>query len=199
MRIKYLALVLLTGLASVEAAAQTKQPQPSLTYMITMHTSVPAEGKGNFPDELYTIVHGVETLKVRYSDSQTSSAKPGDFPGSGLHSHISYSNPDLSQVPSAGVPIRACLFNKNRDKNGDLIIAVQPTPEPCVARIGNVLRYEPSPNGPALFTYVTFDILSETTTTASATTRLQSPPLGKDIPTIQGCKRSSCDNIRQSW
>lgn len=164
MRTKYLALVLLAGFALVEAAAQTKQPQPSPhqglsdlmpvegtlkpiapaaqpvqvtspsdTYMIAMHTSVPAEDSGNFPGELYTIVHGTETLKVRYSESQTSSAKPGDFPGSGLHLHISYSNPDLSQVPLVGVPTRACLFNKNRDKDGDLVIAVQPTPEPCIA------------------------------------------------------------------
>jgi|SRR5579859_139776 len=199
MKIKYVALLLLTGFASVEAAAQTKQPQPSAqqaklrdvavtspgdTYMITMHTSVPAQGTGNFRDELYTVVHGAETLKVRYSESQTSSAKPGDFPGSGLHLHSLYSNPDLSQVPSAGVPIRACLFNKNRDKDGDLVIAVQPTPESCMARIGNVLRYEPSPNGPALFTYVTLEILSEETETPSAATRVQSPQLRKDIPAI---------------
>jgi V8-like Glu-specific endopeptidase len=199
MRIKYLALALLTGFAWAEAPAQRKQPQPSPqqaklrnvevtspddTYMITMHTSVPAKGYGSFREELYTVVHGVENLKVKYSESQTSSAKPGDFPGSGLHLHSSYSNPDLSQVPSAGVPIRACLFDKNRDKDGDLVIAVQPTPEPCMARIGNVLRYEPSPNGPALFTYVTFEISSETTTTVSAATRVQSPPLRKDIPTI---------------
>ena len=199
MRIKYLPLALLTGFAWAEAAAQTKQPQPSPqqaklrnvevtspgdTYMITVHTSVTAEGYGSFRDDLYTVVHGVENLKVRYSESQTSSAKPGDFPGSGLHLHSSHSNPDLSQVPSAGAPIRTCLFNKNRDKDGDLVIAVQPTPEPCMARIGNVLRYEPSPNGPTLFTYVTFEILSETTATPSAATRVHSPPLRKDIPTI---------------
>jgi serine/threonine protein kinase len=132
------------------------------TYVITAHTSVPAGSYSNLRDELYTIVHGAETLKVRYSNSQTSSARPGDFPGTGLHMHSSYSNPDLSQIPAAGVAIRACLMSKDRTEDGGPIIDTQPTPAPCMARIGNVLQYEPSPNA-GNFTYVAFDILAETT------------------------------------
>ncbi len=138
--------------------AQTTSSQD--TYVIKAHTSVPTGSDSNLRDELYTIVHGAEILKVRYSESQTSSAKPGDFPGTGLHTHSSYSNPDLSQIPALGVAIRACLMRKEPE---DLIIAIQPTPAPCMARSGNTLQYNPSPNGPELFTYVTFDILAETT------------------------------------
>lgn len=106
------------------------------------------------------VVYGADVLNVKYSSSQISSAKPDDFPGTGLHRHSYYSNPDLSQVPPAGVPIRACLMDKDRDTDGDLIIAVQPTPAPCMARIGDTLQYEPSPNA-GNFTYVDFDIISE--------------------------------------
>ncbi len=132
------------------------------TYMITAHTSVPTDSYSNLRDELYTIVHGAVTLKVRYSQSQTSSARPGDFPGTGLHMHSSYSNPDLSQIPAAGVAIRACLMSEDRTEDGGPIIATQPTPAPCMARIGNKLQYEPSPNA-GNSTYVGFDILAETT------------------------------------
>jgi hypothetical protein len=129
-------------------------------YVIMAHTVIPAHDL-EMPADEYTIKYGAEILKVRYSDSQTSSAEPKDFPGTGLHMHSRYSNPDLSQVPPAGVPIRACLMDQKRDKNGDLVIAKQPTNEPCIARIGDRLQYEPSPNGPIFFTFVAFDILSE--------------------------------------
>lgn len=129
-------------------------------YVITAHTVIPANDLEVQADE-YTIRYGAEILKVRYSRSQTSSAKPGDFPGTGLHMHSRDSNPDLSQVPPAGVRIRACLMDQNRDKDGELVIAIQPTSEPCMARVGDSLQYEPSPNGPISFTYVAFDILSE--------------------------------------
>lgn len=129
-------------------------------YVITAHTVIPANDADVTADE-YTISYGTEILKVRYSHSQTNSARNGDPLGAGLHSHSRYSNPDLSQVPPAGVPIRACLMDENRDKDGDLVIAQQPTPEPCMARIGDSLQYEPSPNGPILFTFVSFDIVSE--------------------------------------
>lgn len=138
-----------------------EKPASAQQYVIRTHTVVSANDGEPTADE-YTISYGTETLKVRYSQSQTTSAKEGDSPGSGLHWHTRDSHPDLSQVPLAGLPIRACLMDEARDKDGDLIIAHQPTPEPCMARIGNSLRYEPSPNGPALFTFVTFDILSET-------------------------------------
>lgn len=76
--------------------------------------------------------------------------------------HSSYSNPDLSQIPAAGVAIRACLMSEDRTEDGGPIIATQPTPAPCMARIGNKLQYEPSPNA-GNSTYVGFDILAETT------------------------------------
>jgi hypothetical protein len=131
-------------------------------YIITAFNPVPS--KGTLPPEyLYTIEFGNTVLRVKYVDSQTTTAKPGDFPGSGLHRHDALYNPDLSQVPNAGVPIRACTFNKERDHDGDLVIAHQSSDEPCMARIGDRLMFEPSPNGPALFTYVGFEILSEKT------------------------------------
>jgi hypothetical protein len=132
------------------------------TYVITAHTIAPV-ADSNLRDDLYTIVHGKETLKVQYAQSQTSSAKPGDFPGTGLHLHQRYSNPDLSQVPALGVAVRACLMVKHEERPDELFVAIQPTPAPCMARIGNELHYVPSPNGPELFTYVNFDILAETT------------------------------------
>jgi len=138
-----------------------QRPAPATQYVINTHTVIPASGIEPPADE-YIISYGTEILKVRYSQSQTSSAKNGDALGSGLHWHTRDHIPDLSQVPPAGVPIRACLMDEARDKNGGLVIAHQPTPEPCMARIGNSLQYEPSPNGPALFTFVSFDILSET-------------------------------------
>jgi hypothetical protein len=104
-------------------------------------------------------------MKVTYSESQTSTAKTGDFPGSGLHYHLRngvYPNgPDLSQVPEVGRSIHQCVLSKTPDHDGDPVIAVQPTPEPCMMQNGNTLHYEISPNGPAFFTYVNFDIVSE--------------------------------------
>jgi hypothetical protein len=129
-------------------------------YVIKEHTVVPSKERLP-PQDFYTIEYGATVLKVKYAESQTSSAEPGDFPGSGLHRHDALNNPDLSQVPNVGVPIRACTMNKERDHDGDLVIAHQSTDEPCMARIGDKLQFEPSPNGPAVFTYVAFDILSE--------------------------------------
>jgi len=138
-----------------------------------MHSSGPNDSSDNLPDELYTIAHGAEVLKVRYESSQTSSKKPGDASGTGLHEHSRDLNPDLSQIPVVGVAIRACLMAKARD--GSPIIDHQPTPAPCMTRDGNVLLYKPSPNA-ADYTYVTFDILSEKTTAPSAVTTPQSAP-----------------------
>src|SRR5882724_5883273 len=75
-------------------------------YVITAHTIIPANATEAPADE-YAIRYAGEVLKVRYSDSQTSAAKPGDSLGTGLHMHSWYSNPDLSQVPPAGVAIHA--------------------------------------------------------------------------------------------
>jgi hypothetical protein len=144
---------------------QSKPTAKETFYVIKEHTVVPSKtvpAKGRLPNEdFYIIEYGVTELRVKYAESQTSSASPGDVPGSGLHRHDALYNPDLSQVPNAGVPIRACTLRKDRDHDGDLVIAHQATDEPCMARIGDVLRFEPSPNGPTLFTYVSFDIVSE--------------------------------------
>jgi hypothetical protein len=114
---------------------------------------------GSPQEDDYTIEYGTEILKVKYAESQTSTAKPGDFPGTGLHLHLTYNNPDLSQIPTAGVRVRTCLMAERRDKDGDLVIAIQSTPVPCFARSGSALLYEPSPNS-GDFAYVKFDILS---------------------------------------
>jgi hypothetical protein len=142
-------------------SARSRPAQRAETkYVITAFDVIPT--KGPTPNEyVYTVEFGNTVLKAKYSGSQTTTAKPGDFPGSGLHTHNAFTNPDLSQIPNAGVPIRACTLDKERDHDGDLVIAHQSSDEPCMVRIGGLLRYEPSPNGPALFTFVNFDIVSE--------------------------------------
>ena len=164
-----IALSILAILCSASAAFGQSKPtrkespkkQNEPKYVITHHTVVPSKDGALPSEDFYVIEYGSTVLKVKYAESQTSSAKPGDSAGSGLHVHLAYRNPDVSQVPEVGVPIRACTFDKDRDHAGDLVIAHQSTDEPCMARVGDRLMYEPSPNGPALFTYVAFDILSE--------------------------------------
>lgn len=128
------------------------QPQ-AVSYVIIAHKGYD-----------YTVRHGQVIMKVSYSESQTSTAKPGDAPGKGLHRHSrdgSYPyGPDLSQVPEVGVRINQCLLSKTPD-DGDPVIAIQPTPDPCITQNGNTLHYSLAPNGPVLFTYVNFDIISE--------------------------------------
>jgi len=147
--------ILVVLLASLGCAPH-QLAETEAQYVITEHAVIARDGIA--PEHDYTITYGTSVFKVRYTESQTSSAKPGDFPGSGLHYH-SELDPDLSQVPSAGVRIRACALH--RDDRGELIIATQQTPAPCMASLGSFLQYEPSPNGPELFTYVRFDIVSE--------------------------------------
>jgi hypothetical protein len=141
------------------------------TYMVTAHTVVqlkPVYLGGQLQtgiptqEDDYIVAYGADIIKVKYASSQTSSAKPGDFPGTGLHEHRNDSDPDLSQVPHVGVPIRRCKLSKDVMRDGSPIIATQPTSEPCMIQIGDTLRYEPSPNA-GNFTYVNFDILSEKT------------------------------------
>jgi hypothetical protein len=63
-------------------------------------------------------------------------------------------------VPEVGLRINQCVLSKTPDHDGDPVIAIQPTPEPCMMQNGNTLHYLPSPNA-ATFTYVNFDIVSE--------------------------------------
>jgi hypothetical protein len=139
--------------ASLAVFGQETPRQVIPTYVIIAHTGYE-----------YTVRHGRTLMKVTYSESQTSTAKTGDFPGTGLHLHTRYGvyphGPDLSQVPEVGVRINQCVISKTPDHDGDPVIAVQPTPEPCMMQNGNTLHYEPSPNA-ATFTYVNFDIVSE--------------------------------------
>jgi hypothetical protein len=138
----------------------SKPSQPTTFYVITEHRVIPPTELDVQRDE-YTVRYASDVLKVKYSESQTTSAKPGDPIGSGLHRHDYSSNPDVSQVPQVGVPIRRCDLSKDKMPDGGPIIAHQPTPEPCMVQIGDNLQYEPSPNGPEFFTYVNFDIVSE--------------------------------------
>jgi hypothetical protein len=140
--------------ASLAAVGQTTKPQATLTpFVIIAHAGYE-----------YTVRHGRAIMKVNYVESQTSTAKPGDAPGTGLHHHSRYgaypNGPDLSQVPEVGLLINQCVLSKTPDSSGGPVIAVQPTPEPCMMQNGNTLQYEPSPNAGA-FTYVSFDIVSE--------------------------------------
>lgn len=147
-------LIALVASASAGAIGQSKPREAApAPYVIVSHTGYN-----------YTVRHGRVTMKVTYSESQTSTAKPGDFPGTGLHRHskdgVYPYGPDLSQVPEVGLQIRQCTLSKTPDHDGDPVIAIQTTPEPCMMQNGNTLHYEPTPNTGA-FTYVNFDIVSE--------------------------------------
>jgi hypothetical protein len=151
---KRLSILVFMAAASLTGVSQSKPRESTLTpYVIVAHT-----------EYTYTVRHGRTLMMARYSESQTSTAKPGDFPGTGLHQHfrdgVYPTGPDLSQVPEVGVKINQCLLSKTPDVDGDPVIAVQPTPEPCMTQNGNTLRYEPTPNAGA-FNYVNFDIVSE--------------------------------------
>ncbi len=168
---------LLLTTITVAGCSRSKQPELNPTgqienaYVITAHTVVqrkPVYLDGYLQTGLptqeddYTVVYGVDVLKVKYADSQTNSAKPGESPKT--HEHSYDRDPDLSQVPQVGVPIRRCKLSKEVMPDGGPIIADQPTSEPCMIQFGDTLQYDPSPNagdGPGAYTYVGFDIISE--------------------------------------
>jgi hypothetical protein len=154
------ALLAVAGCSNSEWSAFKIKQRAEDAYVIKTHTVTPATERGPQEDD-YIVVYGADVLSVKYEDSQTSTAKPGDFPGSGLHHHAYYPDPDLSQVPQLGVPIRRCKLSDTPSHDGSPVIAIQPTPEPCMIQLGDTLHYEPSPNGPVLFTYVNFDVISE--------------------------------------
>jgi hypothetical protein len=56
--------------------ADQKSPAES-KYVITQHIVVPS--KTAFPEDLYVIEYGLTVLKVKYAESQTSSAKARRF------------------------------------------------------------------------------------------------------------------------
>lgn len=148
------AVVILAAItASLVAFGQSKPQPPLAPYVIIAHT-----------EYNYTVRHGRNVIKVSYHDSQTNTAKPGDAPGTGLHYHSrngAYPHgPDLSQVPEVGLRINQCVLSEKPDHYGDPVIAIQPTPEPCMTQNGTTLHYLLAPNA-VTFTYVNFDIISE--------------------------------------
>ena len=60
-------ILVLIFIASLAIGQET--PRATASYVITAHTGYD-----------YTVRHGRVIMKVRYSDSQTSTAKPGDSP-----------------------------------------------------------------------------------------------------------------------
>ena len=151
---KNLIVLMFVSVAALSAFGQTATPIP---YTIIAHTGYK-----------YTVRHGRVVMKVEYSESQTSVCTGGaDFLkclATGLHLHtrdgVHPHDADLSQVPEVSLRINQCVLS-TPDKDGDPVIAIQPTPEPCMMQNGNTLYYEPSPNGPIDFAYVNFDITSE--------------------------------------
>ena len=92
---KKITLFILSGLFSFlplfgqsKPAAKEPKAQTEPRYVITEHTVVPS--KSSLPSEdLFVIRYGDIVLRVKYSESQTSSRKPTDFPAEpGLHSDL---------------------------------------------------------------------------------------------------------------
>ena len=150
-------------------SAESDEP----TYMITAHTVVHDESTNSQLDN-YVIVYGSEVLRVQYAESQINTVKPGASkleqvaPGKNLHWHTRYGRwpqePDVSQVPRVGVPIRACeMDTKYPDNEGHPVIAIQSVSAPCMSRNGDTLHYVLAPNGGIkMWEYVNFDVLEVT-------------------------------------
>jgi hypothetical protein len=152
----------------IESKIRDTQATPSAdAYVITAYTHLSGSENAYQPDQ-YTIVHGNDVLTVRYSESQTASYPAGKNPedlmeGIEIHYCFSYPSPDLSRVPSVGVPVRVCeMDTKYPDKEGHPVIAIQSVESPCIERDGTSLHYEPAPNTD-VFTHVSFEIESERT------------------------------------
>ena len=161
-----------------------KSDQP--TYMITAHTVDSTINN-------YVIVYGSEVLTVFYAESQISTVKPGAsllevLPN--LHWHIYYGSgpqePDVSQVPHIGVPIRACeMDTKHSDINGHPSIAIQSVSTPCMSRDGNRLHYVVAPNGGVKkYEFVNFIILEATNNAGVAATQSAQNAPANVPPTI---------------
>ncbi|MGB8801386.1 MAG: trypsin-like peptidase domain-containing protein [Candidatus Acidiferrales bacterium] len=160
-----------------QSASNTKERSDE-AYVITAHTVVHDENTNSQLDN-YVIVHGSEILKVQYAESQTSTVKQGaslpEFPiqGKDLHLHFRYrvwpQEPDVSQVPHIGVPIRACEMDTNYPGSVEHPwIAIQSVAAPCMSRNGDTLHYAVAPNDASfkMYEYVDFDILSDSVATA---------------------------------
>ena len=119
--------------------------------------------------------------------------------GKGPHFHSRYriwpQEPDVSQVPQIGVPIRACeMDTKYPDKEGHPAIAIQSVSAPCMSRDGDTLHYVLAPNGGAKqWEYVNFDILEATNSVGVTAT--QSAPPRMDIPAIAKAAKNAVVTI----
>jgi hypothetical protein len=161
------------------AKAQTPlklKPSTEPAYVITAHTVI-YDKDTNSQLHNYVIVYASEVLKVQYAESQIGTVKadasqlerlaPGE---NNLHLHHRYGRyphqPDLTQVPPVGVPIRACeMDTQHPGGDGHPVVAIQSVSSPCISRSGDTLHYLPAPNDKInLYDYVNFDILSEKTT-----------------------------------
>ena len=173
-------VVLVAGVVAAQSVPLKTKPSAKAdqpTYMITAHKVVHDESTNSQLDN-YVIVYGSEILTVQYAESQISTVKPGAskleqvFPVKNLHLHARYGSwphePDVSQVPHIGVPIRACeMDTEYPDNDGHPVIAIQSVSAPCMSRNGDTLHYAIAPNGGIkMWEYVNFDILSETVATA---------------------------------
>src|SRR6202035_4978602 len=160
---KFVPLMAVVSAFSFPAKAQTPlKPEPSAksdqqTYMIAAHTVVHDDSTNSQLDN-YVIVYESEVLRVQYAESQISTVKPGaskteqSAPGKNLHRHTRYGRwpqePDVSQLPHIGVPIRACeMDTEYSDKDGHPVIAIQSVSAPCMSRNGDTLHYAIAPNG----------------------------------------------------
>ena len=163
--------------APLKTKPSAKSDEP--TYMITAHTVVHDESTNSQLDN-YVIVYGSEVLRVQYAESQISTVKPGASkleqvaPGKNLHWHTRFGRwpqePDVSQVPQVGVPIRACeMDTKYPDNEGHPVIAIQSVSAPCMSRNGDTLHYVLAPNGGIkTWEYVNFDVLEVTNSDLAA-------------------------------
>ncbi|HKV48056.1 MAG TPA: hypothetical protein VJN69_08200 [Candidatus Acidoferrales bacterium] len=162
-------------LASSCQAQLSRKPKQSIEsmYVITDHKVI-YDDKTNSQLDNYVITYGPELLIVQYTESQISTLKPGAseldqvLPGENLHLHARYGSwphqPDVSQVPQVGVPIRACEMDTEDPSlnDGHPLIATQSASLPCMSRDGDTLHLSIAPNGGIkMWEYVNFDILEE--------------------------------------
>jgi len=156
-RISVLLFVLTASLAAVGQASQTKP------YVITGFRPVQIDGLKRYE---YTVKHGNVTLKVLYRESQVgiskdewdANVKSGGKNLPTVHFYYDRDQGDISQVPELGTSLSACVLSHL--SNGEKSIAIQPTPQPCMDQRSDSLTYLPFPNGPRLFDYVKFEIVS---------------------------------------
>jgi len=166
-----LKLTLLFFVTGLLVGCNKKRFDPKTDYVITGHRVIPASGLNVQRDE-YTVRHGEAVLTVMYCESQ-SYVPPLNPPNSMerilekpkvLHLHqyagTGADAPDLSQVPQVGAQILQCVIDKSEPRSDDVVIGIQPAPDPCMIRNGKMLHYEQEPNA-ARGTYVKFEIVSE--------------------------------------